>query len=307
MIGGHSGRNGGRSGRPVVVGIDGSESALKAVRWAAAEAARRKVPLSVVTVFEWINDPTLGQVGLGAEYSGIMLKAARRQLADAVAVAEKAAPGQPVEPQLIVGYPIPVLRDESRRAQLVVLGDRGYGGVSGLLLGSVSVAMAAHAECPVVLVRAQGGDPVEDRSRPVVVGVDGSPVSEAALAFAFEAASVRGVPLVAVHTWWDLLVDPSLAPLLDWDAIEGDERQVLAERLAGWGQKYPDVQVKRRVTRDRPARTLVEESRGAQLVVVGSRGRGAAAGLVLGSVSHAALHKAYCSVAVVRPSSEEER
>ena len=295
-----------RSGRTVVVGIDGSDSALMAVRWAAAEAVRRNVPLRVVTAFVWNQDQALGRIGPGAEYREIMLKMSRRRLAEAAAVAEDAAPGHPVEPQLIVGYPIPVLRKESCRAQLVVLGDRGCGGVSGLLVGTVSVAMAGEAGCPVVLVRAQEGEPVEDRSRSVVVGVDGLQVSEAALGFAFEAASARGVPLVAVHTWWDLMVDPTLASLLDGEAIETDERQVLAERLAGWGQKYPDVRVNRVVFRDRPARALVAVSKRAQLVVVGSRGCSAAAGYLLGSVSHAVLHKAHCSVAVVRPSTQEE-
>jgi nucleotide-binding universal stress UspA family protein len=292
--------------RTVVVGIDGSESALRAVRWAAAETSRRGVPLRVVTAFSWYHDHALGQPGLGADYREIMLKVARRQLADAVSVAEEESAGNAVEAELVAGFPIPVLREESERAELMVVGDRGFGGVSGLLVGSVAVAMAAQAQCPVVLVRGAEGEPVQDRSRPVVVGVDGSPISDAALAFAYEAAAARGVPLLAVHTWWDLLVDPTMAPLLDWDAIEADEREVLAERLAGWGEKYPDVRVQRLVARDRPARALVEESRRAQLVVVGSRGRGAAAGLLLGSVSHAVLHRAHCSVAVVRPPAEQK-
>jgi nucleotide-binding universal stress UspA family protein len=292
------------SGRPVVVGTDGSDSALDAVRWAAAEAVRRGVPLRVVTAFDWNQEHPLGQVGLGSDYREIMLKAARRQLAEAVAVAGETA-GVEVEQQLVVGFPIPVLAAESRRAQLVVLGDRGYGGVSGLLVGSVSVAMVSRAECPVVLVRRQEDDSVEDRERPVVVGVDGSELSEAAVAFAFDAASRRGVPLVAVHAWWDQVLD-RVVPLLDWDLIETEEREVLAERLAGWGAKYPDVAVERLVTPDRPARALVEESRSAQLVVVGSHGRGAAAGLLLGSVSHAVLHRAHCSVAVVRPPAEKK-
>jgi nucleotide-binding universal stress UspA family protein len=292
------------SGRTVVVGIDGSDSALDAVRWAAAEAVRRGVPLRVVTAFDWNQEHPLGQVGLGADYREIMLTAARRQLAEAVAVAGETA-GIEVEEQLVVGFPIPVLEAESRRAQLVVLGDRGYGGVSGLLVGSVSVAMSSRAECPVVLVRRKEGEPLEDRQRPVVVGVDGSGISEAAMAFAFDAASRRGVPLVAVHAWWDQILD-RVVPLLDWDVIEAEEREVLAERLAGWGEKYPDVEVERLVTPDRPARVLVEESRRAQLVVVGSRGRGAAAGLLLGSVSHAVLHRARCSVAVVRPPAERK-
>jgi nucleotide-binding universal stress UspA family protein len=295
-------------GRTVVVGIDGSESALEAVRWGAAEAARRNVALRVVTAMAWNQDHAVGRIGLGGDYREIMLGAARRQLAEAAAVAEEVEAGNRVELQLVVGFPIPVLREESRRAQLIVLGDRGHGGVSGLLVGSVAVAMAAQAECPVVLVRTEEGRPLEDRSRPVVVGLDGSEISEAALAFAFGAASSRGVPLVAVHAWWDLAVDPAMAALLfDREAAEADEHEVLAERLAGWGEKYPDVRVQRVVMRDRPARALVDESRRAQLVVVGSRGRGAAAGLLLGSVSHAVLHRAHSSVAVVRPLAEDEK
>jgi nucleotide-binding universal stress UspA family protein len=295
-------------GRTVVVGVDGSESALEAVRWGAAEAARRNVALQLVTAMAWNQDHVIGRIGLGGDYREIMLEAARRQLAEAAAVAAEAAAGLRVEQQLVVGFPIPVLREESRRAQLIVLGDRGHGGVSGLLVGSVAVAMAAQAECPVVLVRSEEGRSGEDGSLPVVVGVDGSEISEAALAFAFAAASARGVPLVAVHTWWDLVMDPGIAALLyDWEAVEADEHEVLAERLAGWSEKYPDVRVQREVMHDRPAHALIEESRRAQLVVVGSRGRGAAAGLLLGSVSHAVLHRAHCSVAVVRPLDENEK
>ncbi|MDT7652132.1 MAG: hypothetical protein QOI36_3538, partial [Pseudonocardiales bacterium] len=273
------------AGRTVVVGVDGSEPALQAVRWAAAEAARRRIPLRVVTAFAWTHDRALGHVRLGVSYREIMLDQARRNLAAGAALAEEESPELEVEQQLVVGYPIGVLSAEARRAQLVVIGDRGLGGVTGLLVGSVAVALAARAECPVVVVR--GEEPAVDPSLPVVVGVDGSPNSEAALAFAYEAAATHGVPLVAVHTWWDLLVDPTMAPLLDWDAIETDEREVLAERLAGWGEKYPEVRVHRLVMRDRPAHALVQESSRAQLVVVGSRGRGVVSGLVLGSVSHA--------------------
>jgi nucleotide-binding universal stress UspA family protein len=285
-------------GRPVVVGVDGSEPARRAVRWAAQEAVRRRVPLRVVTAFEWLRGQPIGYVGMGDSYREIMLGVSRRHLAEAAQLAEQEQPELEVQSQLVVGFPIAVLTDEARRAQLVVIGDRGLGGVTGLLLGSVAVALGAHAECPVVVVRGDAETP--DPEAPVVVGVDGSPTSEAALAFAYEAAAVRNVPLVAVHTWWDLLVDPAVAPLLDWDAIEDGERQLLAERLAGWAEKFPDVPVRRVVTRDHAAHALVEQSLRAQLVVVGSRGRGSIAGLVLGSVSHAVLHSAHCPVAVVR-------
>jgi nucleotide-binding universal stress UspA family protein len=218
-------------GRTVVVGIDGSESALRAVRWAAVEAARRRVPLRVVTAFEWTQDHAVGQLKPGSSYREIMLGQARRHLSEAASAAEQAADGLEVERQLIVGSPIPVLTAESRLAQLVVIGDRGLGGVAGLLLGSVATALSAHADAPLVVVR--GDHEVPDLSGPIVVGIDSSPVSEAALAFAFDAAAAREVPLIAVHTWWDAFVEPALAPLLDWDAIESDEHRALAERYPG--------------------------------------------------------------------------
>lgn len=297
------------TGRTVVVGVDGSQPALRAVAWAAPEAVRRGVPLRLVLAFGWPTGHHVGQPDLGIDAREALLRGARAQLAEAAEVAQATAPGVEVERQLVVGFPIAVLEAESTRAQLLVVGDRGLGGVAGLLLGSVAVALAAHADAPVVVARGAGdggargaGDGGARRAdgRPVVVGIDGSPTSEAALAFAYDAAAARRVPLVAVHTWWDLLVDPALAPLLDWAAIEADEHQVLAERLAGWGQKYPDVPVRRVVCRDRPARRLLEQAADAQLVVVGSRGRGAVRGLLLGSVSHALLHHSPCPVAVVR-------
>ncbi|WP_214364467.1 universal stress protein [Pseudonocardia sp. H11422] len=288
------------SGRPVVAGVDGSESSMEAVRWAAPEAGRRGVPLRLVNAFGWTITEHIGDLGLGAEHRAVLLDAARREVATAAATARRTAPDVTIDEQVLTGYPIPVLAAESATAGLVVLGDRGLGGFAGLLVGSVAVALAARAACPVVVVRGDDGR----RRRlegPVVVGIDDYSVSEGAVAFAYAAADARRVPLVAVHVWHDLMVDPTMSPMLDWPAIEADERLQLAERLAGWGEKYPDVAVQRLVIRDRPARALVAESNRAQLVVVGSRGRGAAAGTVLGSVSQALLHHAACPVAVVRP------
>jgi nucleotide-binding universal stress UspA family protein len=286
--------NASHTGRTVVVGVDGSADALRAVCWAADEAGRRRVPLRLVNAFGW----TEGVVG--ARYRGILLERARDLIATAAAIAREQTPGLEIEEQVIVGFPIGVLSAEARHAQLVVLGSRGESRIEGLLAGSVAVALAAHAACPVVVVRGRELSVDEAAGLPLVVGVDGSPVSEAAIAFAYEAAAARRAPLVAVHTWRDLVADPALAPLLDWDAIEDDERRLLAERLAGWSEKYPDVRVQRIVTRDRPAHQLLEQAAKAQLVVVGSRGRGEFAGLVLGSVSNALVHKADCPVAVVR-------
>ena len=282
--------------RPVVVGVDGSASAYRAVEWAAGEAHRRGVGLRLVRAFSWTtaDHPT----GWVARYRDEMLDVSRRQVARALRVAADTRPDVEAEFAVELGAPIEVLSSEARRAQLLVLGDRGLGEVAGLVLGSVAVSLAARGACPVVVVRGEraGAD------GPVVVGVDGSPVSEAALAFAFDAAAARGVDLVAVHAWSPTAIDEELASLVEWDASV--ESAVLAERLAGWGQKYPQVAVRRTVVRDGAVRALVTASAGAQLVVVGSRGRGNAAGLLLGSVSHGVLHGAHCPVAVVRPGTD---
>ena len=290
--------DGGR--RPVVAGVDGSECALQAVRWAAAEAALRHLPLRLVAAHTWPAGGLVGDPGLGIDPQAVLRDVVRGQLAAAEAVVAEVVPGLPVEKAEVEGDPVAVLAGESERAELLVLGDRGLGGFTGLLIGSVAVALCTQAGCPVVVVRGADVDPTAPRCEPVVVGVDGSPASEAAVAFAVEAAALRGVPLVAVHAWRDMLVDPTMAPLVDWDAVESDEREVLAERLAGLRTSHPDLVVRKLVVRDRPARALVDESRGAQLVVVGSRGRGGLRGLLLGSVSQQLLHHAHCPVAVVR-------
>ncbi len=288
--------------RTVVVGIDGSQSALEAARWAADEALRRRLSLRLVAAFGWTTEVVVGHPGLGDRHREIMLAHTHRALRAAEAAVLEHAPDVEVTRELIVGYPIGVLVAESRRAELIVVGDRGLSRVGGLLLGSVAMALAAHGACPVVVVR--GTVPATAAPAPVVVGIDGSPASEAALEFAYDEAATRGAPLVAVHAWFDMVADPVLAPLLDWDAIEDDERVVLAERLAGWAEKYPDVEVRRVVVRDRPVHALLGEAAGAALLVVGSRGRGGFAGLVLGSVGHALLHRSPCPLAVVRPAGE---
>ena len=291
----------GQAYRPVVVGVDGSGSAYRAVEWAAAEAARRGVALRLVSAFSWTtSDHPVRHDGRVAQYRDQLLEAARHRLSRAARIAEDTSPGIETAPQVEIGAPIEVLGSEARRAQLLVLGDRGLGGVTGLVLGSVAVALAARGACPVVIVRGE----TRNTDGPVVVGTDGSPISEAALGFAFDAAAVRGAELVALHAWSPTAVDKALEPMMDWDAVADEEDAVLAERLSGWGQKYPQITVRRSVVRDGAARALVDASRGAQLVVVGSRGRGNAAGLLVGSVSHGVLHAAHCPVAIVRPGTD---
>ncbi|MEG3637219.1 universal stress protein [Micromonospora palythoicola] len=286
------------TGAPVVVGVDGSEIALHAVRAAAREAAYRHRPLRVVHAFIWpLMGVPLGPAP-GAPADGGLRNQAERHLADAVAEAGKVAPEVPVTAEVVDGSASSMLLAEARDAALVVLGNRGLGGFAGLLLGSVAVQVSAHADGPVLVVRGESR-----ADGPVVVGVDGSELSQEAVRFAFEEAAWRGTELVAVHAWlYPTPVGPGdILPLVyDLDAFRDEEERVLAEAVAGWSERYPEVPVRRRLVRGSPGRALVEESRTAQVVVVGARGRGALGGLLLGSVSHAVLHHAHCPLAIVR-------
>lgn len=287
----------------IVVGADGSASAASAVEWAAAEAHRRGEQLELVHVYAV---PTQGYprfVATVAEVREGMRVAGQRWLDQAREAVERAAPGVEVTVRLVEGQPIPVLVGESAHAGLVVLGSRGLGGFSGMLLGSVAVGLAAHGRCPVVVVRGEN----VPADGPVVVGVEGSEADDPVLGFAFEQAQRRGVPLRAVHTWNDALLDftVQMYPLnFDPDTVDVEARTALEAQLAPWLEKYPGVAVDRVVVRGRPAGALLDRAEGAQLLVVGSRGRGGFAGMLLGSTSHALLFHAACPVAVVRPGEE---
>ncbi|MFI7433775.1 universal stress protein [Micromonospora haikouensis] len=286
------------NGAAVVVGVDGSPSSLRAVRLAVAEAARRDRPLRVVHGFVWpLLRVPLGPAA-GAPPGAGLRHQAEQLVADAVAEAEKAAPDVRVTGEIIDGEAAAVLVGESPTAVLVVVGDRGLGGFATLVLGSVAVQVAAYADCPVLVARGAahpGG--------PVVVGVDGSALSRAAVEFAAEAAAARGVALRAVHAYrHPASAGPGdMQPLVyDEDRLRGEEQRVLADSLAGLGERWPRVPVEAVVVRKRPVAALVDAARDAQLLVVGGRGHGEFTGLLLGSVSHALLHRADCPVAVVR-------
>lgn len=292
------------SARPVVVGVDGSDSALRAVEWAAGEAVRCSATLRVVGAFAFpAGRPGRGPV-LGEDYRATMSAAAREHVVRAAARSGSAAPATVVEQRVRTGAPAEVLIDESSGARLLVVGHLGGGGLSGLLLGSVGLAVAARAACPVVVVR--GERTAGDASAPVVVGVDGSPISGAVLAFAAEAAVARGATLVVVHTWFDGMLDPMVAQTA-WAPIEADEQQDLDGLVADCVREHPGLQARAVVAADRPARVLSRWSVGAQLVVVGSRGRGVVAGTLLGSVSQQLLQHADCPVAVVPPAAGERQ
>lgn len=289
------------AGVPIVAGVDGSDSALDAARWAADEAARKQLPLRLVSVAQV---PVVTSYVGGAAVSGDLIDDLQaeslRVLETARTTLTEQRPDIDIATDVLVGPPIPALVEDSRAARLMVVGSRGLGGFRGMLIGSVAVALAARGHCPVAVIRA-GGDP----DGPVVVGVDGSPSSEAAVELAFEEASLRRAELVAVHTALEHGADADLAavaPKLNWDVLSERGMETLAQRLAGWAEKYPDVHVTRRVMRGRPIVNLLSAAAEAQLLVVGSRGRGSFAGVLLGSTSQALVYHAPCPLIVARNS-----
>jgi nucleotide-binding universal stress UspA family protein len=286
---------------PVVVGVDGSPAALDAVEVAAREAALRGVGLRLVHAFGW---PSL-HAPPGAAPWGPAAPGVRELLDGTLGRAEQraraAAPRLELAREVVAGEPLTVLEIESRTAALVVIGSRGLSAFGSLLLGSTAVHLAAHAHCPVLVVR---GRP--DPAGPVLLAVDGSPAARGAVAFACAEAALRGAELLALHAYTPRTEHPYVAPAdppfvtYDENRPREEAEHVVAQALAGHRERYPHVVVRHRTVRGRVRATLLEASSEAQLVVVGARGHGGFTGLLLGSVSQAVLHHAHCPVAVVR-------
>lgn len=286
---------------PVLAAVDGSPSSDRAVRWAAREARRRRLPLRVMHVYTWPVSGYPPGLTVTVELREALRDESVHVVRRAVHIARDEVPDARVSSASLCGATIPTLAAESRTAAMVVLGSRDLGAVTGVVAGSVGIGLTAYGHCPVVVVRGDGELPV---SGPVVVGVDGSPAGEAAVPFAFEEASLRGVPLVAVHVWSERFNEAAYWEgylTADWSPREERAKVVLAERLAGWQEKFPDVEVERVVRRGDPARTLLHRATRAQLLVVGTHGHGGLTGLALGSTSHALIRHATIPVAVVRP------
>ena len=283
----------------ILVAVDGSTESNAAIIWATREAALRRVPLTLLhAVAPIVVGWPVGE--LYKEMPDWQKDVADNVVAHARKTASEGFDGsEPPEIRAEVVYAnvVSSLIEASMHAQLVVVGSQGVGGLGRLLLGSVSSALVHHAHCPVAVIRSDM-DSGTDADRPVLVGIDGSPASEAATAMAFDEASRRGADLLALHAWSDVGVFPVLG--MDWRDRENQGQEVLAERLAGWQEQYPDVHVQRSVVCDTPAKWLLEASERAQLVVVGSRGRGGFPGMLLGSVSSAVVHSAKVPVIVVR-------
>lgn len=280
----------------IVVGVDGSPSSDAAVAWAARDAALRGVQLTLVYALPGAMSPIWLDVALPQDYWDFQDQQGREALDAARRVATEATAGTGplrIVDKAVPGHAVATLIEYSRHADLVVVGSRGLSKWGRRLLGSVSSSVAHHAHGPVAVI------PENERpaTAPVVVGVDGSPASELATEIAFDEASRRGVELVVVHTWTDLNAE---FPDVRWDDLGPQAERALAEQLAGWGERYPDVTVRRVVMPDKPARQLLAQAETAQLVVVGNRGRGGFTGLLLGSVSSAVVHSSPAPVIVAR-------
>jgi nucleotide-binding universal stress UspA family protein len=282
--------------KPVVVGVDGSDDALKAVRWSAAEAVIRHRPLSIVhcsLLVDTVYYPAHRQPEVIHELN----RRAEGVLARAATEARAVAPHLEVTTTARAVLAIPGLLTASQEAEIVILGARGVSAFKQLVLGSTSRTVAARATCPVVIV---GAAPTAAHRR-IVVGVDGSDISLSAVEFAFEEASWRDAVLVTVHAcgFPHELHDLSGTLREHLQALDVDDRLAVQETLAGRHELHPDVKVEELFVHDQPTAALVALSESSDLVVVGSQGRSATKSLLLGSVAHAVLRHAVSPVAVV--------
>jgi len=279
----------------VVVGVDGSEPSLRAVRWAAEEAAMRGAGLTVccVAVAGTDEQPMLW------DGQQLVLIPADDVLRRAIRVATDTTAEVAVAGDVLRGDPAYQLLVRAREAELLVVGARGLGAFVGLLVGSVSEHVAGRADCPVVVVRGEASPDL-----PVLVGVDGSAANQAAVGFAFAAAARRGVELVALSAAEPEWVRPAVGspglPVVDVDGVEHAARARLDDALRQWTDRYPDLRVRRVAVPGGAARALIEASSRAGLAVVGSRGHGTLSGVFLGSVSRHLMRHADCPVAIVR-------
>ncbi|MDL9938252.1 universal stress protein [Gordonia sp. ABSL1-1] len=283
----------------ILVGVDGSEASTSAVRWAAGAAQVEGVGLKIVGVY----DASTSDYAPGLIIPQDVIDAIRQDASDAVhaaaTVAKEAAPDVALETSIVDGDAARALLELGKDASAIVLGTRGLGSVKGLFLGSVSTTVAAHSHGRVVVVTGEGS-----ADGPVVVGVDDSPVSDAAVAEAYRQAALRNTRLIAVHTWTPLDVDALHGYGIDREEVDRmsqDAVEAVAERMAGYAENYPDVVVERHVLPEEPAKAILDAAGDdAQLIVVGSRGRGGFKGLLLGSTSQRIMHQAHTPVMVVR-------
>ncbi|RAV33281.1 universal stress protein [Corynebacterium heidelbergense] len=289
----------------IVVAVDGSEASNIAVEWAANAAVKRGQPLKLASAYSMPQfmyaDGMVPPQELYDELEG----EANDKIDNARAIAQGFSADLQISHEVRESSPIDFLLELSSGAEMIVMGSRGLGGLSGLVMGSVSAAVVSHADCPVVVVRKDTQVTEENKYGPVVVGVDGSTVSRQAMDMAFREAQARKAVLRAVFAWSDMHVHASYAGLAEsqeqFDSLVEGYQDLLAEELKPLVDRYPDVEVVEIVERDRPIHALKDAARDAQLLVLGSHGRGGFKGMLLGSTSRALLQYAPCPMMVVRP------
>ena len=292
------------SGTAIVVGIDGSPNSEAALRWAVAEASRRGLRIHLFCA--GIRSLPGGHgMHYDSQLAADVIREARegadKHLAAAAVRALELSPGLSITIESAVDGAAGGLVELSGRADTVVVGRSGHGPLVGAALGSVALQVLTHADCPVVVVHESHGD-IPARTG-VVVGIDGSAVSELAVGYAFEQAASQGVPLDVVHAWWINGLG-GLTQDVTADMVT-HERLAVSKTLVGWSEKFPDVEVRQSLPIGPTVPTLTEAAKDAALLVVGSRGRGGFRSLLLGSVSQGVIHHATCTVAVVRARSTE--
>jgi nucleotide-binding universal stress UspA family protein len=286
---------------PVVVGVDGSEESMRAVEWAAREAAGHGAPLRIVSAaarpprmpFPGALPPTLASA-----LDGLSVRALGQAITRAAAVTN----GLLIDTGLLAGPPAVAVTDSGAGAQMLVVGARGAGGFAAMRLGSVSGYAATHAPCPVIVVRKA----TSAASRQVTVGLRDAHDADAILGFAFEEAALRGASLVAVHAcywlpaalWGPGAGEATRRAAVDAEQVSAEAGRDLADALARWQDKNPDVPARLDVVHGHPARMLASYSARADLVVIGRRG-GPATGPMIAAVQHAALEHARGPVAVI--------
>jgi nucleotide-binding universal stress UspA family protein len=287
------------AGAPIVVGIDGSHASEAAVRLAVGQAVHHHRPLLLVHALEseFVAASSLQHIDGQLVHSQRIM--ADAHIAEAVGIARTLAPALAIDTEITTSTPASALVQASQRAAVVVVGTHGRNSASGLVTGSTAVQVATHADCPVIISRGESS-PIGD----VVLGIDGSPTSASAVAFAFDTAAMTDTGVHAVHAWHRPIARTSgdSLPTRYTDAdVEAREERLLAEAVSGWADKYPEAPVRRTLIRGAATRSLLDASAGASMLVVGARGLGGFSELLLGSVGLTLMHRSMCPIAIVRP------
>ena len=285
----------------IVVGVDGSELSTIAARWAADQAMRQRCSLTLV--FALLPPTASYSFGPGMAGTPYAMDEIRESANEEILALAASLPGPDIQTRLVIGSPSGVLLEESGEAAMVVVGSRGMGGFRGLMMGSVSSQVSAHSRCPVVIIRAEP----PAKSHQIVVGIDGSPASNAALDFAFRMAAMdietEKSRIIALHSWdapsYDLIAFAGADLASGLSSIGDGAERLVSEALGGFEEKFPDVEVEHRVVRGPAAGSLAEAAKGADLVVVGTRGHGRVIGAIVGSVSKSIMHLTSVPVAIV--------